>query len=72
MNVSEIIEAFGGYHEAGRLLGVSRSLLSRWEEEGIPPKRWPSIAALSEKYATKALSLEDLAAAAPTKAKAAA
>jgi hypothetical protein len=45
MDVRDIIDAFGGYHDAGRRLGVARSTLALWEVEGIPPKRWQQIVA---------------------------
>jgi hypothetical protein len=47
LNVVEIIDAFGGYRQAGKLLGVSRSQLGEWTQSGIPPKRWEHIATVA-------------------------
>lgn len=68
MNVSQVIEAFGGYEEAGLLFGVSRSLLAEWEQKGIPGKRWRQIAALAEIKSIPQITLDVLAHAEPSKA----
>jgi hypothetical protein len=62
MDVSQVIEAFGGYQKAQQALGVSRSLLARWEEEGIPAKRWTQIATVSRVLADRVFTVEELAA----------
>ena len=67
MNVTQIITAFGGYQKAGMILGVSRSLLARWEEEGLPAKRWSQLAALSETHASRCFTVEELARVQPSK-----
>jgi hypothetical protein len=67
MNVSEVIQAFGGYQQAGMVLGVSRTQFFDWEQKGIPPKRWKQIALLSQHHATKPLTIEELAQVTPTK-----
>ncbi len=42
-NVAHVIDALGGPKEASHLLGISRSLITGWEQDGIPAKRWPQI-----------------------------
>lgn len=65
--VTDVIQAFGGYAEAGLLFGVSRSLLSRWEIEGLPGKRLRQIAALAEAKKLPGITIEALARVAPSK-----
>lgn len=67
MNVADVIQAFGGYREAGLLLGVSRSRLCEWERDGIPPKRWRQIEALSHQHCERPFSVAELAETAPTR-----
>lgn len=67
MNVSQVIEKFGGYHEAAQLFGVSRSLLTKWEYDGIPAKRWMQIAKLAEIKKIDGVTIETLSSASPTK-----
>lgn len=65
--VTEVIRAFGGYNAACTLFGVSRSLLSRWETEGLPGKRLKQIAALAEMKNIPGLTIERLAQVVPSK-----
>lgn len=67
MDVTQVIEAFGGYQSAQTLFGVSRSLLVRWEQLGIPPKRWLQIAALSRVHADRRFTVAQLALVVPSK-----
>lgn len=67
MNVTQLIESFGGYEKAGLVLGASRSLLFEWEVKGIPPKRWRQIAFLSKQHANQELTIEELAGVEPSK-----
>lgn len=60
MDVTEVINSFGGYKEAQRLLGVSLPLLFRWEEVGIPPKRWSQIVGLARQKGISGLDFEAL------------
>jgi hypothetical protein len=66
--VSDVIQAFGGYNDACTLMGVSRSLLSRWEIEGLPGKRLKQIAALAAAKNIPGMTIARLAEVAPTKA----
>jgi len=65
--VTDVIQAFGGYSEAVILFGVSRSLLSRWEIEGLPGKRLRQIAALAEAKKLPGITIEALARTVPSK-----
>lgn len=67
MNVTQIIDAFGGYEDAALLFGVSRSLLTQWEQDGIPSKRWRQIVALAEMKNIKNITIESLADSAASK-----
>lgn len=69
MNVTQVIEAFGGYEKARRLFGVSRSLLAEWEVSGIPSKRWTQLVELATDLKVGGISLQSLAEAAPSKVK---
>lgn len=72
MDVTQVIDAFGGYQQSQTLFGVSRGLLARWEEEGIPPKRWPQIVELARRLDVPGIDVETLAGVRPSKPKAAA
>ena len=72
MNVSQVITAFGGYSSAQTLFGVSRSLLARWEEEGIPTKRWAQLVEVAKLKGVPGVTFESLSSVTPSKAKAAA
>jgi hypothetical protein len=67
LNVTEVINAFGGYKEAQRRLGVSRALLAEWEVQGIPPKRWEHLAEVAGLIGRADLTVDVIRGAAPTK-----
>lgn len=63
-----VIQAFGSNAEVARILGVSKSTITRWgydkENKGtngfVPQKYWPLLLTMARKRKTK-LSLRDLA-----------
>jgi hypothetical protein len=67
MNVTQVIDRFGGYGEAQILFGVSRPTLALWENEGIPPKRWTQIAELARRLNKPGLTIDVLAKVVPSK-----
>jgi hypothetical protein len=71
MDVTQVIEAFGGYSQAQLLFGVSRSLLAEWEVKGIPPKRWLQLVELARRLDKPGITVEALSTARPSKTKAA-
>lgn len=68
MNVTEVIEALGGYGETCDVLGVSRSLLVLWEAEGIPARRWRQIAKVAALKGRSDITIETMCHVEPSKA----
>lgn len=66
MRHERIIDLFGGNVALGRLVKRSDSAISRWRANGIPPNFWPMIARLSRKKADREITIEDIAAGAPS------
>lgn len=69
LNVSQIIEAFGGYDPTRRLLGVSRSLLAEWETSGIPAKRWEQVAEIAGLIGRPDITVDIVRSASPSKSR---
>lgn len=67
MDVTQVIEAFGGYGQAQLLFGVSRPALAEWEAKGIPAKRWAQIAELAKRLEKPGLTIEVLSTVRPSK-----
>jgi hypothetical protein len=67
MDVSQIIEAFGGPDTALTLLGVSKPTLYLWQEEGIPPKRWKQISELADRLKIPGVTLDIIMQAQPSR-----
>lgn len=67
MDVTQVIETFGGYSEAQVLLGVSRPTLALWEVAGIPPKRWPQIVEVARLLERPDITIDVLAKVRPSK-----
>ena len=45
-DVATLVELLGGTQRAITLLGISRTLLFLWEQEGVPAKRWQQVTEL--------------------------
>ena len=71
LNVTQIIDAFGGYKEAQILLGVSRAALAEWEIKGIPAKRWENLSKIASLIGREDITVDVVRAAAPPRADAA-
>lgn len=67
MNVTQVIEALGGYKRTCTLLGISRSLLVAWEREGIPARRWHQIAEVAALSDIPGITVETLCHVVPSK-----
>ena len=67
MDVTQIINAFGGQDAAMTLFGVSKPTLYLWQEEGLPPKRWKQIAELAERLNVAGVTMETVMEAQPSR-----
>jgi hypothetical protein len=45
-DVAALVSLLGGTQRAITLLGISRTLLFLWEQEGVPAKRWQQVTEL--------------------------
>jgi hypothetical protein len=69
-DVAALVELLGGTERAITLLGVSRTLLFLWEQEGVPAKRWQQVTELLRIGGYTDVTIETIAKIKPTRARA--
>lgn len=69
-DVAALVELLGGTERAITLLGVSRTLLFLWEQEGVPAKRWQQVTELLRIGGHTGVTIETIAKIKPTRSRA--
>lgn len=68
-DVASLVELLGGTERAITLLGVSRTLLFLWEQEGVPAKRWQQVTELLRIGGYTDVTIETISKIKPTRAR---
>jgi hypothetical protein len=66
-DVAALVELLGGIERAITLLGVSRTLLFLWEQEGVPAKRWQQVTELLRLDGHTGVTIETISKIKPTR-----
>jgi hypothetical protein len=60
MRHDRIIDLFGGNTALAKLVGRSDSAISRWRDNGIPPRFWPLILDLADGHGFEEITIDEL------------